>query len=97
MPPGPIGSSRQRRPPHPAPPWQPRWNNGAARWFGASTIEGDAMSTNERETGARKLQPIPPRTQTDQNAALPKTPGSSGKTLPVDTPDDPGGLPPDRP
>lgn len=53
------------------------------------------MSTNERETGARKLQPIPPRTETDQNAALPMKPGSSGKTLPVDTPDDPGGLPPD--
>jgi hypothetical protein len=54
------------------------------------------MSTNERETGARMLQPIPPRTETDQNAALPKKPGSSGKTPSgVDTPDDPGGLPPD--
>jgi len=55
------------------------------------------MSTNDRETGARKLQPIPPRDETDQNAALPKKPGSSGAPSPHgDAPEDPGGLPPDR-
>jgi hypothetical protein len=101
MPPGRIGSSRAagRCVRHPAPAAVLRLcgNNGAARRFGASTIEGARMGTNERETGARKLQPIPPRDETDQNAALPKKPGASGTKAPgSDAPEDPGGLPPDR-
>lgn len=54
------------------------------------TVEADIMSKNRRETGARKLQPVAPHEETDQNAALPEKPGTGGAAEPV------GDRPPDR-
>jgi hypothetical protein len=42
------------------------------------------MSTNRRETGARKLQPDHRTAAKDQDAALPKKPAPYGLTEPVD-------------
>ena len=38
------------------------------------------MNSNERETGARKLQPIRRVPETDQNAGMPKKPRPYGLT-----------------
>ncbi|WP_170314609.1 hypothetical protein [Aquibium carbonis] len=44
------------------------------------------MKANDRETGARKLEPHPRRDQTDQNAGMPMKPRPYGLTEPVDDP-----------
>jgi len=46
------------------------------------------MSTNRRETGARKLQPPDRREETDQNAGMPKKPVPYGLTESVDNVDE---------
>jgi hypothetical protein len=46
------------------------------------------MSTNRRETGARKLQPARTGRETDQNAGMPKKPDPYGLTVSVDDVDE---------
>jgi hypothetical protein len=46
------------------------------------------MNTNNRETGARKLQPARRLLETDQNAGMPKKPEPYGLTESVDDVDD---------
>lgn len=46
------------------------------------------MNTNNRETGARKLQPADRRDETDQNAGMPKKPEPYGLTESVDDVDE---------
>ena len=46
------------------------------------------MNTNNRETGARKLQPADRRDETDQNAGMPKKPEPYGLTKSVDDVDE---------
>lgn len=46
------------------------------------------MTTNNRETGARKLQPAQTHRETDQNAGMPKKPEPYGLTESVDDVDE---------
>ncbi len=70
-------------PRHPSPVGGAGRNNGGACVLVLFTVEADIMSKNRRETGARKLQPIPPHDETDQNAALPEKPDAAAKTRAV--------------
>ncbi len=46
------------------------------------------MNTNNRESGARKLQPARTHRETDQNAGMPKKPKPYGLTESVDDVDE---------